>query len=94
MSLNKGDLTAIKQAVDLSIAEKLTKLVMPMFRELELRINGAFGEMQDKINVIQQNINVIKDTVGRIELVQRAELERNDRQDLDIKQIRKSPYAA
>lgn len=103
MSLTKTDLKAIQNIVGSSIDRRVPSIVnteidnavenriRPMFEEFEerfgIKAENGFQEIRDQLYRLQN-------TVDSIERVQMAELERDDKQDLAIKQIRKALHAA
>jgi DnaJ-domain-containing protein 1 len=86
MSLTKQDLTAIE------------KLIQSSSDGLESRLIARIDDFDDTLSIqmehglleIRDDISSVKVVVDRIDRVQQAEITRNDKQDADIKQIRKS----
>lgn len=67
---------------------------------LSMQMEHGLQEVRDQLTAtngqlshVSREVSSIKETVSRIERVQQAELERNDRQDEAIKQLRKNLHA-
>ena len=86
MGLTKQDLAAIERLIEAS-ESRLIARIDDLDDVLSLQTEHGLQEIRDQLSDV-------KEVVDRIESVQQAELERNDRQDFAIKQIRKSLHAA
>jgi hypothetical protein len=51
-------------------------------------------QMEHGLQEVRDDISSLREVVDRIDHVQQAEVARNDRQDADIKHIRKNLHAA
>ena len=91
MSLTKDDLKAIQNIIDTRVPIIIDERIRPILEEFEerfsIKVENGFQEIRNQLNQLQN-------TVDSIERVQHAELERNDRQDADLKKIRKALHAA
>ncbi len=104
MSLTDDDLQAIKGIVDTAVDglavqtaqgftevhEKFTK-VDEKFTEVHdkfTEVHDKFAEIHEKIDGLAEDMGAVKDAVGRIENIQRAEVERMDRNDVDISKLK------
>lgn len=96
MSLTNQDLTAIKRLIDTANARLETRLIKRIDElddTLSLQTAAGFNEVHKRINGLSTKLSHVEQTVGRIERVQQAELERNDKQDLGIQKIRETLHA-
>lgn len=87
MSLTSGDIQSIKEVVGEVVGEIFDVRIAIFEENLKIQIENGLQEIRDQVNDI-------RDIVNRTERVQQAELERNDKQDTDIKKIRKALHAA
>lgn len=100
MNLTQDDLKAIRDIVEDVVEAKIedSKLqtaagfagVGKQFAKVYVRLDA----MQTTIDELQADLGRTQQTVDRIERVQRAEVERDDRQDAAIKDIRRILHAA
>lgn len=96
MSLTKNDLTAIQQIVKTTVQPMIDELAQDMasgFAEVHEKIDGVEKRLDEKIDGVGkrlgEKIDSISDTMGRIELVQRAEIERVDQQSKKLTKLYK-----
>jgi radical SAM superfamily enzyme len=98
MSLTKDDLKAIQNIIDTRVPIIIDERVQPILEEFEERLKiqmeTGLQEVRNQVSNLQASVNRIEVTVDSIERVQQAELERNDKQDVAIKKIRKALHAA
>lgn len=88
MSLTKTDK---KEIVGL-MGEAITELVLPKFDEIDKRFDGIEGDMsviKEDITILKEDLQDVKFTVGRIETLQRSELDRVDDHEVRIIKLEK-----
>ncbi len=96
MSLTRDDLQAIKTIVDTSVTTAVDSLAIQTaagFADVDKRfaeVHEKFTEVHGKLAEVNDKLDNLQDTVGRIERVQRAEVERVDQQSTAITNIRKA----
>lgn len=98
MTLTKDDLAAIRTMIGDMINHSSNSLET----RLEAKLVARIDELDDRLSMqtehglqeVRDQIQSVKEVVDRIDRVQQAELERNDRQDATIHQMRKSLHAA
>lgn len=90
MTLSKDDLAAISAMISDSSNGLEAKLVARI-DELDDRLSM---QTEHRLQEVRDQIQAVKEVVDRIDRVQQAELERNDRQDAAIRRIRKNLHAA
>lgn len=86
MTLTKADLTAITGLIEASETRMIAR-IDDLDDTLSMQTERGLQEVRDQVVAV-------KVVVDRIDGVQQAELERNDRQDAAIHQIRDSLHAA
>ena len=97
MSLSKDDLHAIKNIVE-DAKEDLKIDVAAGFAEVHgkfgevhgkfAEVHGEFAEVHGKIDELADDLATVKDTVGRIENVQRAEVSRVDKLEVQVRKLK------
>jgi hypothetical protein len=86
MSLTKQDLAAIEKLIKTfsnTLEDRLTARVDDLDDTLSMQTENGLQEVRDQVSAV-------KEVVDRIDRVQHTELERSDRQETAISQIRKS----
>lgn len=105
MTLTEDDLAAIKKMVGTmindsndSLEARLIARIDDLDDALSVQTERGLQEIRDQLAAVDGRLSggiaAIKETVLRIDHVQQAELERDDRQDAAIHQIRESLHAA
>jgi hypothetical protein len=90
MSLTKQDLNAIGKLIEAS-EHRLENRLIARIDELD---DVLSLQMERGLQEIRDDIHAVKSVVDRIDRVQQAEIIRNDRQDSDIKKMRKALHSA
>jgi hypothetical protein len=104
-TLTEGDLVAIGRVVDEKLDPRLEEFenrLMARIDDLDdtLSIQMEYGlqEVRDQLAAVHSKLSgeiaKVKVVADRIDHAQQAELSRNDRQDEDLKRIRKNLHAA
>lgn len=92
MTLTKDDLQAIKTMFEEGIeeAKRHTAAGFAEVHEKFAEVHQKFAKVNEKIDNLASDLKEVKQTVRRIEVVQKAEIERVDKHEAKINKIRDS----